>query len=181
MAEDIFLEGFEQWGIPQEWQVWEVNEPYSYTWWVYYDHYWGFGHDNSHGFAIRWGDNYLIDSWLVLPTLDMSGYDNLTFSCWYCGASQEEYSGTYIMGTDIVYPDTGDFVELHEFGPPNDHPHWSLHTVGASLFADEPNVTFAIRYTGLDGHGVYLDDVLITDDFTNVESASLGEIKAIYR
>jgi hypothetical protein len=185
MAVDLLVEGFENdtGDPPVGWHV-EEEAPWYYSWYFWYYPGSGEGHGGSDGYANHYGYDYYynVDSWLVSPELDMSGYENLSFSIWHSGYGVELYNGTFIMGTDVAAPDTGDFVELAELGAPPWHPSWEEVTADASAFDNESNVTFAIRYIGLGGNGLYIDDVLVTgDEIVGIESASLGEIKAIYK
>ncbi len=188
MADDLLVEGFETGVLPTDWQVWEEEPMYWYSW------YFGLGYGGHSGTEAA-GRYYGVcypgygypgdDSWLVTPTLDMTGYENLSFSCWYelwsWGTANPD---VHVMGSNVPSPGPSDFVELLDMGPPPGS--YEERVADASAFADESDVTFAIRYeatqTDTFSYGIWIDDVLVTGDvIPAVESASLGEIKAIYR
>ncbi len=177
MADNLLTEDFEGGSLPSGWDVWQEGDPgvYGYTWSVapYYPyggsygvyHYWDYGN---------------LDNWLVTPTLDVSTYENLSITIWHAGDWASDYTGSYIMASDVASPDAGDFAELYEIGPPPSS--WTELTVDASAYDGESDVTFAFRYTGDYGHNIYMDDISVdADPNSGIESASFGEIKAIYR
>ncbi len=177
MADNLLTEGFEGGSLPGGWDIWQEGDPgyYGYTWSVapFYPH------TGSYGVYHYWdyGD---LDNWLVTPTLDVSAYENLSLTIWHMGAYPGDYTGSYIMASDIASPNAGDFTELDEIGAPPGS--WTELTVDASAYDGESDVTFAFSYTGDYGHNIFMDDVSVdADPVAAVESASLGEIKAIYR
>lgn len=189
MAEDILIEGFEGGTIPSGWDDWEMESPYLLPWLVYTP---GYGHTGDyaaiHGTGIYDPDSGFPgeDSWLVTPTLDMSGYQNLVFSCWYSEWFDIGYSpNVSIMGSDAASPDPSDFVEILDMGAPPSQ--YEQRYADASAFDGEPNVTFAVRYRSpgpAKGNydPVLIDDVLISDEgMPGIESASLGTIKSLYK
>ena len=173
MADDLLVEGFEGGNMPpMGWDVWDL-EPDSA--------YWGVDSGGAHSgtYYAYCATSYGIDSWLVTPTMDMSGYENLSFSCWYMECSSGSFTGIYVMGSDVLSPGPGDFVEVGEVGAPPGS--WTERTVDASAFDGASDVTFAIRCVYGSGRCTHFDDISVTADVNAVESASLGEIKAIYR
>ena len=173
MAVDLLVEGFEG-GVcpPSGWDIWEEGS-YNYNWGIDTS----YPHSGTY-YAYRF-DYAGLDSWLVTPTLDTSGYENLSFSCWYEECQAAPYMGIYLMGTDVASPDPGDFIELLDMGAPPGS--WEERVADASAFDGQPNVTFAVRVTYGDVCCTHFDDFLVTADVTGIESASLGEIKAIYK
>ncbi len=176
MADDLLVEGFEGGSLPSGWDVWQEGESgtYGYTWTVNSYYY----HSGSYSVYHYW-DYGALDNWLVTPTLDVSTYDNLSLTIWHLGSWPGDYTGSYIMASDVASPDAGDFTELYEIGVPPGS--WTELTVDASAYDGESDVTFAFVYTGDYGHNIAIDDVLVEANETAIESASLGEIKAIYR
>jgi len=193
MADDLLVEGFEQSGLPPDWQVWEDAFLTYSTWYTYYG---PDGYNYSHSgngfvahfsgycnpYALYTGDS----NWLVTPTLDMSDYENLSFSCWYKTWTPQTmtYGKVRIVGSNVASPDNDDFTELLDMGiPPQNYEN---RVVDVSIYDSEPSVTFAIHYWHFipftHGYPIRIDDVLVTGDAgTNIESASLGGIKAIYK
>jgi hypothetical protein len=175
MADNIFDEGFEEGDIPDEWQVWEEGDYYFNTWDVWPN----YANSGSYG-AYRYFDCFELDSWLVTPSLDLSSYENVSLSFWHMGKWPTNYTGSYVMVTDITAPTAADFVELNEIGEPP--AAWEELVIDVSAYDGAPDVTFAFRYVGFLGHNLYIDDVALEGDSTiGIESASLGEIKATYR
>ena len=110
----------------------------------------------------------------------MTDYINLSFSVWHLTLDDSYYQYAGLLVSDVVSPDTTDFTELSELGVTGGT--YAEFTADVSAYDGEPNVTFALRYTGKDGHLHVVDDFLVTGDSTGViESMSLGEIKAIYK
>ncbi len=190
MADEVLNESFEG-GLPSDWQVWEEGTYYVGT----YNHSWytvnmsTYAHSGSWLLA-RYNGCYnppfytYDDSWVVTPTLDLSDYENISFSCWFFWFDGFVVDpDLYIMGSSTASPGPGDFTELLDMSPlPSDY---EQRTVDASAYDGEPDVTFAIRFTygGPDewSNLPVFDDFLVSGDGTAVESATLGEIKAIYR
>ncbi len=186
MADDLLVEGFEGAALPSGWQVWEEDPLYISTW------IFGLGwHPHSGNYeALHYWGRYIPtvggdDNWLVTPTLDMTGYENLELSCWFAGDDLFGFPPrVYVMGSNVPSPVAADFIELLDMG---DRPTtYEERIADASVFDGESNVTFAVRYfAGPDYEyydAIWIDDVLVTGDpIVSVESASLGEIKAIYR
>ncbi len=189
MADDILVEGFEGGSIPGDWQVWEEGTYYyGYEWYTYdgadYAHSGTWSAWRDYGYYYPGGGYTGDDSWLVTPSLDVTGYENLSFSCWYLGyGSNSDDPDMSIMVADVASPGPGDFTQLLDMGPPP--ATYEQRTADASAYDGEANVTFAFHFEysgpGTWSNQVGLDDVLVTADVTAVESASLGEIKAIYR
>ena len=174
MADDILVESFEG-GMPSGWDIWNEGDP-GFDW--DFGNYAGYAHEGT-WYAFCYYAYYDVDSWLVTPTLDMSGYENLEVTCWYFAVWPSYYSYTGLMGTDVASPDPGDFDELEEFGGASVYTEF---VVDATAYDGESDVTFAFHYDGYGAHNAILDDITITGDVVPaVESASLGEIKAIYR
>ena len=187
MAVDLLVEGFEGGSIPGDWQVWEEGTYYD-TWYIYdgadYAHGGTWSVWRYYGYYYPGGGYTGDDSWLVTPTLDMTGYENLEFSCWYLGfGTKPNDPDMSIMVADVASPGPGDFTQLLDMGPPP--ATYEERTADASAYDGLPDITFAFHFE-YSGPGMWsnmagFDDVLITADVTAVESVSLGEIKAIYK
>ncbi|MCP4231843.1 MAG: hypothetical protein GY771_17075, partial [bacterium] len=77
MADDLLVEGFEGGTVPPTgWDVWQEGDA-GYQWDIYPS-----GHTGSYS-AYIWYYYANMDQWLVSPTLDLSGYENLDFSVWH--------------------------------------------------------------------------------------------------
>jgi hypothetical protein len=121
-----------------------------------------------------------LDNWCVTQTFDMSGLENLQVTFWHYGSYPSYYGYTGFMGSTVENPSATDFVEIVEIGAPP--ATYTELVVDCSAYDDEEFVTFAWRYTGLDAHTVRLDDLLVEDDsVVGVKSASIGEIKAVFK
>ena len=176
-ADTIYEEDFESGAIPAGWQVWQEG-PSSEATWVFdqtsypyegtYYCYHGYDYAND------------LDDWCVTQTFDMSNCENLQITFWHSGSFASDYGYTGFMGSNVETPDAADFSEIVEIGAP---PATSTELgIDISAYDFSEFVTFAWRYTGLDGHTVRLDNVLIEGDvITGIESASLGEIKAVFK
>jgi len=175
LADVIVDEGFEGGTIPSGWQVWQVGGTSTVYWivdsWNPHSGSWHAEH-GSH-------PSQDLDNWLVTETYDLSAYNVLTYSFWYSGYDSGNYTYTGFMLSTNASPTHTDFVEIEELGaPPADYEE---HSGDISAYAGNEYVTFAWQYTGLDGHGVLLDDVLIEAIDNAVQPTSLGQIKGIFK
>ncbi len=99
------------------------------------------------------------DDWLVTPPLPLDGStlsyrDRGSFMAFY------GYSGVWIS-TASCDPDDGDFVELLETDDMS--ATWRLVTIDLSAY-DGETACLAFRYSGLDAHDWWVDDVMV--DYT---------------
>jgi hypothetical protein len=175
VAVDIVNEGFEGGDIPSGWQVWQVGGDSTVYWivdsWKPHSGTWHAEH-GSH-------PSQDLDNWLVTETYDLSAYNVLTYSFWYAGYDSSNYTYTGFMLSTNASPTHTDFVEVEELGPPPED--YEQHSGDISAYAGNEYVTFAWQYTGLDGHGVLLDDILIVATDNAVQPTSLGWVKALMK
>jgi hypothetical protein len=172
----IYTQDFESGTTPADWQLWQegptstvqwkfdqTDKPYNGTYYMFH------GYDATAD----------LDNWVVTQTFDMSTRANISVTFWHCGNFPSYYDYTGFMAATTQNPGAGDFSEVVEIGaPPVDYTEL---TVDCSAYDGEQFVTFAWRYTGLDAHFVRIDDLSVEGDSTSgIESASLGEIKAVF-
>ncbi len=176
-ADVIYSEDFETGVMPTDWQVWQegpsssvlwkfdqTDTPYEGTYYMFH------GYDAVNN----------LDNWVVTQTFDMTLWETLQVSFWHCGSFPSYYGYTGFMGSTTENPTAADFSEIVEIGAPPTY--YTELIVDCSAYDDEEFVTFAWQYTGLDAHTVRLDDLLVEDDsVVGVKSASIGEIKAVFK
>ena len=175
-----YYEGFEN-GLT-DWACWTkrdlgTNGPYNSFWTRA-----GKGEINSipsGNYGAKHGFHSTVDQegWLVSPRLFLQPgqtQTTLTFKTYEFAPSDYRYEGVWISQSSYYSPGSSYFYEyFHEvWTQTSPSSSWKTVTIDLSEYQGTA-IYIAFKYTGLDGHVWYIDDINVTESFTPCSAASV--------
>ena len=128
--------------------------------------------------SLRHGDvtvTTVVSNWIVIPAMDLRGYDQLTLSLEFItfvtAPRTYYYSGAFIS-TGSSNPASGDFVEVARAS--GALATLDLVTTDISAFRESPAAHLAFLYIGTNSHRQYVDNIRIVGAYTAVDNAQLS-------